>query len=183
MGSGASEKETTMSQRCTYQDAGRKRAIVLARLAAAAALATLAAVPGHTTPASGFVGTQVSKGQYGNLDIRLRTQQYELKLKTTGDSDIYVVRNAIAIGGQSGWHTHPGPSLITVTVGEIVAYDDQLCTPTRYGTGQSFVDRGDGHVHLLRNESGAEAETVAVQFLPRNAVRRIDAPQPNNCNF
>jgi len=68
-----------------------------------------------------------------------------------------VTRNAIAIGGQSGWHTHPGPSLITVTVGAIVAYDSDTCAPRQYGTGDTFVDPGDGHVHLLRNESGASS--------------------------
>ena len=92
-------------------------------------------------------------------------------------------KSQIAIGGQSGWHTHPGPSLITVTVGEITAYDDKLCSPHVYHAGEGFVDPGDGDVHLLRNESGAVAETVAVQFLPTGATRRIDAPQPNNCNF
>ncbi len=149
----------------------------------AMAATELSAGAAHATPATGFVGTQVAKGAYGEIDIKLNADGFDLKLDTKGSSDIYVTRNAIAIGGQSGWHTHPGPSLITVTVGEITAYDDQLCTPRVYRTGEGFVDHGDGHVHLLRNESGAVAETVAVQFLPPGATRRIDAPQPNNCNF
>ena len=141
--------------------------------------------PAPATPASGFVGTQIAKGLYGALDVKGdKTGKWDLLLKTKDNSDLYVTRNAIAIGGQSGWHTHPGPSLITVTVGEIVAYesDNPLCTPTVYRAGEGFVDQGD-HAHLLRNESGAVAETVAVQFLPQGAVRRIDAPQPSNCNF
>jgi hypothetical protein len=51
-----------------------------------------------------------------------------------------------------------------------------------YRAGEGFVDSGD-HAHLLKNESGAAAETVAVQFLYEGATRRIDAPQPNNCAF
>jgi hypothetical protein len=43
-----------------------------------------------------------------------------------------------------------------------------------------FVDPGGDHVHLLRNESGVEAPTVAVQLLPADAVRRIDADRPQN---
>jgi quercetin dioxygenase-like cupin family protein len=123
------------------------------------------------------------KGQFGDLDVKLKSATFDIKLDTKGDSDVYVTRNAIAVGGQSGWHTHPGPSLVTVTVGEIVAYDSDLCTPRHYGTGATFVDPGGGHVHLLKNESSAPAETIAVQFVPRDAARRIDAPQPNNCNF
>lgn len=162
-----------------------RKGIVRATCVAAAALAAtgLIAAPAHATAATGFVGTQVARGAYGEIDLKLKTGTFDLKLDTKGNSDIYVTRNAIAVGGQSGWHTHPGPSLITVTVGEITAYDDELCTPHVYHAGEGFIDAGDGDVHLLRNESGAVAETLAVQFLPAGATRRIDAPQPNNCNF
>ena len=164
--------------------ASRQRVIATRVMATTALVASaLIAVPAHATPASGFVGTQLLKGQFGDIDIKSKSAIFDLKLDTKGDSDLYVVRNAIAVGGTSGWHTHPGPSLITVTVGEIVAYDAALCTPTHYGTGATFIDPGGDHVHLLRNESSAAAETVAVQFVPRDAARRIDVPQPNNCNF
>lgn len=166
--------------------AGSRGLIVPAvRVAVVAALvaSTSITAPALATTATGFVGTQLMKGQFGDLDVKTKGANFDLKLDTKGDSDVYVIRNAIAVGGQSGWHTHPGPSLITVTAGAIVAYDDTLCAPTHYGTGATFVDPGGGHVHLLRNESGAAAETVAVQFVPRDAARRIDAPEPNNCNF
>ena len=109
----------------------------------------------------------------------------ELELTTTSASDVWVTRNAIAPGGQSGWHTHPGPSLILVTAGEIVAYegDDSTCTPKHYTAGQGFIDPGGTHVHLLRNETSAPAETVAVQFLRKDAMRRDDRPAPGNCPF
>ena len=97
-------------------------------------------------------------------------------------SDVYVTRNSIDIGGQSGWHSHPGPSLITVTLGEVTVYELSLCTPVRYHAGEGFVDAGGEHVHLIPNDFGAAAETVAVQFVPQGAARRIDAPEPNNCN-
>lgn len=137
-----------------------------------------------TVPASGFSAVQQWKGLFGPLDIKSEGQGYDIKLKTKDDSDVYVTRNAIAVAGQSGWHTHPGPSLITVTVGEIVAYDsdDPLCAPTHYTVGQGFVDSGD-HAHLIRNESASPAETVAVQFLPKGSARRTGVPQPSNCNL
>jgi len=143
-------------------------------------------VPASATPGSGFVGTQVAKGLYGPMDVKgEKTATWDLFLKTKADSDVYVIRNAIAIDGHSGWHTHPGPSLITVTVGEVVVYDGEnpLCTPTVHRAGDGIIDIGGGDVHLIRNESGAPAETVAVQFLPRGADRRQDKPKPTNCPF
>jgi len=153
--------------------------------------ASLGSAPSLATPASGFTAVQQWKGVYPALKINTgsdrkddKTDKWDFKVMSKDVSDVYVTRNSIAVGGQSGWHKHPGPSLITVTLGEIVAYDSDnpLCSPTVHSAGEGFVDSGD-HAHLLRNESGAPAETVAVQFLPQGAVRRIDAPAPNNCNF
>jgi quercetin dioxygenase-like cupin family protein len=138
------------------------------------------------TDPSGFTAAQQWKGVFGEMDVHVvNMPDWQVKLKTKGVSDVYVTRNAIDPGGQSGWHTHPGPSLIIVTVGEITAYDgdDPTCTPKRYRAGEGFVDDGDGHVHLLRNETSAPAETVAVQFLRQGATRRIGTPAPGNCGF
>lgn len=141
--------------------------------------------PALATPASGFSAVQTFKGVFPPLEVKGdKTDKWDVKIDTKDNSDIYVVRNSIAIGGQSGWHSHPGPSLITVTLGEITVYesDDPLCQPKIYRAGEGFVDSGD-HAHLLKNESGAAAETVATQFLPVGSTRRNDEPKPNNCSF
>ena len=159
--------------------------IVATGIATALVVGPLISGTANATPASGFSAVQQYKGDYGPIDIKAKgAGDWEVELKTDGQSDVYVVRNSIAVGGQSGWHRHPGPSLITVTVGEITAYEssDPLCSPRVYRAGEGFIDEGD-HAHLLKNESGAPAETVAVQFLSDGATRRIDAPQPNNCSF
>jgi quercetin dioxygenase-like cupin family protein len=152
----------------------------LVSLAAAYATGALATDP------SGFTAAQQWKGVFAEMNVHVvNMPDHQVKVETKGVSDVYVTRNAIAPAGQSGWHTHPGPSLIIVTAGEITAYDgdDPTCTPKRYTTGEGFVDPGDGHVHLLRNETAAPAETVAVQFLPQGATRRIGSPAPPNCGF
>ena len=53
--------------------------------------------------------------------------------------------------------------------------DDPTCTPHVYTAdtaNNSFVDIGGGDVHLIRNETGAVAQTMAVQFVPAGATRR-----------
>ena len=83
-------------------------------------------------------------------------------------------------GGSTGWHTHPGHSLIIVTAGTITAYegDDPECKPTVHTQGMGFVDAGAGHVHNIRNEGDVVAQTIAVQLMPADQGRRIDVAAP-----
>jgi len=105
--------------------------------------------------------------------------------KTIGTSDVYVQSNVWDPGGSTGWHSHPGHSLIIVTAGTLTAYEgeDPNCKPTAYTTGMGFVDPGGKHVHILRNEGTVPAGTIAVQLIPAEAARRIDAQDPGNCHF
>lgn len=163
-----------------------KRLATRAMATIAVIASPLIAFPASATPAQDFTAVQQWKGDYGPLMVKgEKTGRWDVKLQTKGSSDVYVTRNSIGVGGHSGWHMHPGPSLITVAVGQVTVYDssDPLCTPKVYSMGQGFVDTGD-HAHLIKNESGAAAETVAVQFLPDGSTRRIDVTTvPTNCNF
>jgi quercetin dioxygenase-like cupin family protein len=138
------------------------------------------------TPGQDFTAAQQWKGVFDQFNVKTNDfPPHRVDIRAKGVSDVYVTRNAIGPGGHSGWHTHPGPSLIIVTAGEITAYEgkDRHCRPTRYTAGQGFIDPGDGSVHLLRNETSAPAETVAFQIVPKDAVRRIDAPASPSCSF
>jgi hypothetical protein len=140
------------------------------------------------TPSSGFSATTIAVGRFDEIDVNnftLPARFWQSRQKTQGLSDLYVQSNTWAPGGTSGWHTHPGHSLIIVTAGTVTAYssDDPGCTPQVYSEGMGFVDQGGSHVHLVRNEGTIEARTIAVQLIPAAAVRRIDAPAPGNCPF
>ena len=160
-------------------------ALALVGLGAAAYGGTVLA-----TPSSGFTSTTIAKAQLGELNTKVHSvpADWHAMITTKGLSDLYVQSNVFTPGGSSGWHTHPGPSLITVTAGTVTVYDgdDPACTPHVYSANDinnGFVDVGGGDVHLIRNEGSAEARTVVVQFIPTGAARRIDAPAPGNCPF
>ena len=91
-----------------------------------------------------------------------------------------MVDNKIAAGGNTGWHSHAGPSLIFVVAGSITNYtsDDPSCAPQTYTAGQGFVDPGGNDEHILRNEGTTDAETIAVQFLPQGADRKSTSRRP-----
>jgi quercetin dioxygenase-like cupin family protein len=169
----------------------RYRTRILAAIAAVAALVAAAAIvlPARATPSKDVTTTILAKSLFDDIHVNAHTHTPELwkaQIKTHGQSDVYVVDNKFLLGGTSGWHSHPGPSLILVVAGTVTNYqgDDPSCTPHTYTAGEGFIDPGGGHVHLLRNETGAPAETIAVQLLPKGADRRIDVdPAPGNCPF
>jgi quercetin dioxygenase-like cupin family protein len=105
--------------------------------------------------------------------------------ETSGLSDVYVQSNVWAPGGSTGWHTHPGHSLIIVTAGTVTDYEghDPECKPHVYKTGMAFIDPGGEHVHILRDESAVESKTIAIQIIPAKAERRIEVADPGNCHF
>jgi len=142
----------------------------------------------HATPSSGFVGTTVAQGRLPEFEINLHTLPADIwqsHQRTRGDSDLYVQQNVWQPGGSTGWHSHPGHSLIIVTAGTLTNYDgdDPTCTPHVYTAGQSFVDAGGDHVHIVRNEGSDVARGYAVQLIPASATRRVDAAAPGNCPF
>src|SRR4051812_20850650 len=139
----------------------------------------------RATPAQGFAATTLAVGRFAEMEEGHKSSIPPVWQKPKGWSDVYVQSNVWQPGGSTGWHTHPGHSLIIVTAGEVSAYegDDRKCRPTVYSKGMGFVDPGGDHVHNLRNEGPVEAQTIAVQLIPADAIRRIDAASPGNCPF
>ena len=169
--------------------------IVLALIGAAAYGQTAGATP---ATAPGFKGTTLANATFGPIKSEVESEvsrpHWQEEIKTKGLSDLYVQQNTwdpVACNGcipSTGWHTHPGPSLVIVTQGSVTAYDgdDPTCTPHVYTANtpnNSFIDPGDGHVHIIRDESGVAAQTIAVQLIPSGATRRQDVNNPGSCPF
>lgn len=168
------------------------------RIFAALAAATTAAGAGVfasdvlATPQAGLTTTTVAEASLPPLRISShywpgpRTDPmafWAAALRTYGVSDVYVVDNKLAPGGTTGWHTHPGPSLIFVVSGTVTNYRavSGNCAGYQYPAGTGFVDSGGNDIHMLKNNGTTTAETVAVQFIPHGQPRKIDEPQPANC--
>jgi quercetin dioxygenase-like cupin family protein len=148
-------------------------------------LAALTAAPARATPTCGVVSTNlldpIPAGYFPSGFLNLMCKEcdlnFRLLMKVKGDADLYVTEHTFDPDGQTGWHSHPGPSLITVIEGTLTVYHDD-CTSEIYSAGESFTDLGCGDIHNVRNETGAEAKDVAVQIVPHGADRRTDEPDP-----
>ena len=140
------------------------------------------------TPAKDFV-SDATESFFERINVLAETnregEDARVKIIAKDPSDVYVVINTVAPGGYSGWHTHPGPSVVLVKSGTATVYDgnDPTCTPVRYPAGTGFIDAGGGHVHMVRNEGSQPLVTEAFQIIPTGDARRIDAASPGYCPF
>lgn len=134
-----------------------------------------------STPSSGQTNTSIMIGTFDKLHV-IKSGEAKVTVKTRGDVDIVTTTATIAAGGFTGWHSHPGPVLVTVTQGALTVYNVPDCQPQVYPTGTGFVEESPKIVHLVRNEGSEEARFTATFILPVGAVRRIDEPQPTEVN-
>ena len=152
----------------------------------APALLILPAKATQPTPAPEVSTTILARSLFDAIHVNAHSHtadRWKAQLKTHGQCDVYVVDNKFPPGASTGWHSHPGPSLILVVTGTVTNYpgDDPSCAPRTYSAGEGFIDPGGGQVHMVRNETGAAAETIAVQLLPKDAARRIPVDAPSGC--
>jgi quercetin dioxygenase-like cupin family protein len=165
------------------------------RVATTAALAAVVVVGGSSLPVQATQSTAKS-GVLAKAPISpthifasgdtSAGHPWALFLATHGVTDGYVVQNDIPSGSSTstGWHAHPGPSLVFVVAGSVTNYasDQPQCRGVTYSAGMTFVDEGGTEVHELVNKGPGRAETIAVQFIPQGKDRRIDAAEPANCH-
>ena len=142
----------------------------------------------HATAAVLFATDMpVPEAYFDSIHIRALTDEEgedpKVRITVTEPTNVFVAHNTVAPGGNSGCHTHGGPSVVVIKTGTATVYDSdgRTCPATTYPAGTGFVDAGDGHVHLVQNAGTTTLETYAFQIIPAGAARRIDAPQPVNC--
>jgi quercetin dioxygenase-like cupin family protein len=154
-----------------------KKKLVVAGIIVACALGAAAAGIAWATPGSG-VSTTIISGPVvlGDSKVKSESEINKVEIETEGFSDVYVVHNKIAPGGHTGWHSHPGPSIISVKSGQVTEEHADGSTHL-HEAGTSFLEPA-GKVHVMRNLGTTDLELVAVQILPLGATRRIDEPAP-----
>ncbi|HZL91656.1 MAG TPA: hypothetical protein VFB96_25015 [Pirellulaceae bacterium] len=157
----------------------RSKKLLVAGALSALALGGVAIGIAWATPGSGITTTIISGPVLmEETDIKTESDLNRVKIKIEGFSEVYVVHNKLVPGGHTGWHSHPGPSIISVKSGTATEYhSDEPGVPHVHAVGTTFVDDGEG-AHIVVNEGTTDLELVAFQILPVGAPRRIDEPAP-----
>lgn len=129
--------------------------------------------------ATPMMGSRLEFLGRGTVADKVKVNIGDIKLQTKGPVDFMVNRLIIEPGGHTGWHSHPGPNLVTVVSGTVTSYDAD-CSSRTYTAGQAFVDPGE-HVHIMRNSGSGQAVLLVTSILPVGAGLRIDEPAPAVC--
>jgi quercetin dioxygenase-like cupin family protein len=148
-----------------------RRRVVAAGAFAIAGLLALAAVA-TATPSTGTV-TPVTIGAGSMAD--------GMRLRAKADTNTVVAGFTIGPNSSTGWHSHPGKTLVTVQSGTFTVYHDN-CRARTFGPGDAFVELPSS-VHVGRNETDDPVELGVVFFsVPIGGNPRIDQPQPDGCD-
>ena len=145
-------------------------AIAAIALAASLALAAVAfASPPTGPPTSVTIGSGVLTSTAGmGLNIRPGT-------------NTIVAEFTFGPNTSTGWHSHPGKTLVTVQQGTFTVYHDN-CHAHVYEAGDAFVELPSS-VHVGRNETGGTVKLgVVFTNVPIGGSPRIDQPKPAGCD-
>jgi hypothetical protein len=145
--------------------------------------------PPSFTPGSGSTSTPLGRATFSDpadqtFKVKRLTGDWHVEIKAKPALDLAVQSIVFQPGGQSGWHSHPGPVFIQVVSGTMTFYesDDPACTPIVRTAGQGYLDLGE-HAHIARNETAVLAQNIVTYFAPPGVALRIDEPNPGNCPF
>jgi quercetin dioxygenase-like cupin family protein len=132
------------------------------------------------TPGSGF--TRTVQGSATLEPFRVHTDDFEIQSKNT--TDMVMAKFTVDVDGDTGWHTHPGPTLITIAKGQfklINFTDEDGCTEQVFGPGEGFVE-SPNVVHIGRSV-GEEPVVGYVTFLnvPVGGAPLDPSPEDPGC--
>jgi quercetin dioxygenase-like cupin family protein len=104
-----------------------------------------------------------------------------IKMKVTGPVDVAVARLTFQPGEATGWHSHPGVTLVAVKSGTVTRYLADGCRRESFQHGQGFVEQPNV-VHMVRNNGKVPAETIVTFLVPVGAPPLTPEPAPAHCN-
>lgn len=132
---------------------------------------------------SGVAIATVSTGSVVSEVIRAGTTPDSVRFTAKPGASTVVARFTFGPNSSTGWHTHPGRTLVTVKTGSFTVYHAEDCAPVVYGPGDAFVELPTT-VHVGRNETTETVELGVVFFrVPIGGSPRIDQPQPADCEI
>jgi quercetin dioxygenase-like cupin family protein len=132
------------------------------------------------TPPKDATTTPLTRATLGKFEAKSDGIEVESERHS---ADIAIAKVVLKPGGSTGWHHHPGVTLVSIASGTVTEYDNK-CEKSVHKAGEGFVESNDA-VHVVRNNRNVNAVLYATLIVPTNTTDeglRIDEPKPSNCN-
>lgn len=154
----------------------RSRTITIVTLLALALGAWPALAHSGTTP------TLLARGVFAeDVDLKIKVQSAgeRTQVLSVDGGSVATVRVDVPDHGQMGWHTHPGPVIVTVASGELTYVSANDCEHRVYEAGETFVDPGQGNVHMAWASNGPTV--LYATFFDAQGPLTVPADAPADC--
>ncbi|HLK47964.1 MAG TPA: cupin domain-containing protein [Bryobacteraceae bacterium] len=102
--------------------------------------------------------------------------QQEIHIQAHGPNDVLQAQLVFQPGGDTGWHTHPGPVVVVVKSGALTEIHKNGCVSV-HPAGSVFFESA-GEVHRAINQTGAVSEVYATFISPAGAPPLQPAGDP-----
>jgi quercetin dioxygenase-like cupin family protein len=151
-----------------------KRTVLVALVTAGLVLSAVA-VASATPPSLGFSSVVIGRGQ--------ASRSFEVEQRK--GNDVAVNQITVPPAGFSGWHSHPGTTVVAVQSGQITLFSEPIaggeCRVRTFTAGQVFLEHPRTKYNAVN--TGSEPYVVAATFfnVPHGGSSRIDQPDPGNC--
>jgi quercetin dioxygenase-like cupin family protein len=135
----------------------------------------------QATTGTGFSSENLGRATLGPFRIVLEPEPDPLSADTT---DVTMHKVSMDVGGNSGWHVHPGPTFGVVTQGEVefTRLTKEGCVKQVFGPGEGFLEPAN-EVHIARN-AGEEPLVIYLTRLniPVGGATTDSSPEEPNCS-
>jgi quercetin dioxygenase-like cupin family protein len=155
----------------------RRLGVGLVAIGAAMVVAIAGAQLGSATPGTGGASSiLLGQGRVRNT----------ADITAPKGTDVVVAQNTFPPSGSSGWHSHPGATVVVVQSGQITLYreavDGGACRVRTYTAGDTFFEwKNDAQNGV--NQGDTTTVVIATFFkVPASGSARIDRPDPGNCS-
>lgn len=96
--------------------------------------------------------------------FRLKVETETSVLHVKEPSEVVHAKFVWQPGAATAWHTHYGPAIVAVASGALTYVHSDDCESRVYGAGKAFIDPGQGHVHIGRNDTAEETVAYVTFF-------------------
>jgi quercetin dioxygenase-like cupin family protein len=125
-------------------------------------------------PATDFHPTHVDKGTIANA---AEIDANGIEFSSPKNSHVIIQQAEFLGGGKSGWHTHPGLTIVTVIDGTVINRNG-CRAPVTYVVGDSFVEPPNTPISVNNVSATMKAHVVAFLVVPDGILARTDVNAP-----